>query len=162
MNYPDLSKMSAEERSKYTASLSLEELLKRARAGKAYQHTDGPAWKSLHNGQCHICHRQITDEESLKVKIGSSDCRPRIERETHRGSEMWDQISTDELENIWTTFNKYGVYVDDVAYTVKKVHCKENLVVFELYGVEKVLIKSRGQFQILNSDEARRLWRENK
>jgi hypothetical protein len=161
MKQPDLNRMSDEERKEYFASLSWEELIKLAGGGKRARHADGPAWKSLGNDRCHICHRQITDGESLKIKIGSSDCRPRIERETNQGSEMWEDISADELEIIWTQFNRYGVYMDDVAYQIKQVHRKGELVVFELSGVKKVLVKSGGQFQILSSEEARKLWREN-
>jgi hypothetical protein len=161
MNDPDLNAMSDDERRQYLSSLSLDDLLKRAEAPKTNRHIDGPAWKSLRGQKCHICHKPITDEVSLRVKIGASDCRPRIENELKRGSEMWDQISTDELETIWTRFNIYGVYINDVAHNVKQVHGKDDLVIFELQDTNEVLVKIGSQMTLSSREEARKLWQKH-
>jgi hypothetical protein len=156
----DLNAMSEEDRRQYLSSLSWDELLKRA-GGKTYRHTDGPAWKSLSDQQCHICHKPITDRASLRVKIGGSDCRPRIEHELKRGSEMWDQISTEELEIIWTKFNIYGIYISDVAHKVSQVHRKSDLVIFDLQDSDQVLVKiDSQQMTLLSREDARKLWKE--
>ncbi len=159
MENPDLSKMSVEERHLYLSSLPLDELLKHEGVHKTNGHPDGPAWMSLGDRQCHICHRPITDEASLKVKIGSSDCRPRIEHEMKRGPEMWGQLSIDELEIIWTRFNVHGVYIDDVAHKVKQVHRKGDLVVFDLHDTEEVLVKGGSEMSLLSRETARTMWR---
>lgn len=160
MNDSDLAAMSDEERRKYLSSLSLDELLKHV-GRNTYNHVDGPAWKSLSDQQCHICHKPITDGASLRVKIGGSDCRPRIERELNRGPEMWEQISTDELEIIWTTFNMYGIYINDMAHKVKQVRRKSDLVFFELHGTNQVLVKAGSQQMILlNQKDACKVWEE--
>jgi hypothetical protein len=161
MKDPDLDAMSEEERRQYLSSLPLDELLKRAGAHPVYRHADGPAWKSLSDQQCHICHKPITDEISLRVKIGASDCRPRIEDELQRTPEMWDQVSTEELEIIWTTFNIYGVYVGDVAHKVKQVHRKDGLVIFDLQDTDKVLVKIGSQMTLSSREAARKLWEEH-
>jgi hypothetical protein len=161
MNDPDLNAMNEEERRQYLSSLSLDELLKHV-GRNTYRHVDGPAWKSLSDQQCHICHKPITDGASLRVKIGGSDCRPRIERELKRGSEMWEQISTNELEIIWTTFNMYGVYVNDIAHKVKDVHRKSDLVIFELHGTDQVIVKiGLQQTILLCQKDARKVWAEH-
>ena len=159
MKDPDLDAMSEEERRQYLSSLPLGELLKRAGARNDYRHVDGPAWKSLSDQQCHICHKPITDEVSLRVKIGASDCRPRIEDELKHGPEMWDQVSTEELEVIWTRFNIYGVYVRDVAHKVKQVHRRNDLVVFDLQDTDKVLVKIGSQMTLSSREAARKLWK---
>ncbi len=74
---------------------------------------------------------------------------------------MWEQVSTDELETIWTTFNIHGVYVDDVAHKVKLVHRKGDLVVFDLCDTEKVLVKIGSQMSLSSREAARKLWREH-
>ncbi len=154
---PDFDKMSDEERSQYLSSLSLDELLKRSGAGKPNRHADGPAWKSLANDQCHICHRPISDSASLKVKIGGSDCRPRIENELNCSSEIWEKIPDDELEIIWTEFNLYGVYINDISYKVKQVRRKNNAVIFDLQGTDKVLVKIDSKMTIYRFEDAQNL-----
>jgi hypothetical protein len=160
MTDPDLNAMSEEERRQYLSSLSWDELLKRAGGQKTYRHVNGPAWKSLTDKQCHICHKPITDERSLRVKIGGSDCRPRIEHELKRGPEMWDQVSADELENIWTTFNIYGIYINDVAHKVMQVHKKQDLVIFDPQDTDQVLVKIGSQMTLSSREAARKLWKE--
>ena len=105
----DLHNMSDEERASYLRSLPLDELLNLAKAKKrASSNTDdGPAWKRLDRFHCHICHKPISDDESLRLGIGSSDCRPMIERKEGRGPEMWQGISQAELEALWTKYNLY-------------------------------------------------------
>jgi len=162
MTNVDLKAMSEEERRKYLSSLSWDELLKRAGGSKTYRHVDGPAWRSLNDNQCHICHKPITDEVSLRVKIGGSDCRPRIEHELKCGPEMWDQVSTDELETIWTTFNIYGIYIGDMAHKVKQVHRKKGLIIFDLQDTDQTLVKIDSQkMTFFNREDARKLWKEN-
>jgi hypothetical protein len=160
MKNSDLDKMSEAERHQYLSSLPLEELLKRAGASKIYEHEDGPAWKSVNDKQCHICHKPISDEASLRVKIGASDCRPRIELELKHGPEMWDQASTDELEIIWTTFNVYGIYISDVAHKVNQVYRKDDLTVFELQDTSDVLVKKGSQMMFSSREAARNMWKD--
>ncbi len=158
----DINQMSEEERRQYLSSLSWDELLKYAGGHKTYRHADGPAWKSLNNKQCHICHKPITDEVSLRVKIGGSDCRPRIEQELKWDSEMWNQISTGELEVIWTMFNIYGVYIDDIAHKVKQVHRKQGLIIFDLQDTDQILVKIDSQeITLLSREDARKLWKDH-
>jgi hypothetical protein len=52
------------------------------------------------------CHRELTDPLSLKVKIGSV-CRKNIEKAEEKGSSMWDDISREALEAIWTKYNTH-------------------------------------------------------
>jgi hypothetical protein len=61
-------------------------------------------WTELKDDQCHICHRELTDPLSLKVKIGSI-CRKRVEELESKTSEMWESITRVELERIWTQYN---------------------------------------------------------
>ena len=100
---------SDEERAQYLRSLSLDQLIELAHARKCTGVTegDGPAWKHLDRFHCHICHKPISDEESIRLGIGSSDCRPMIEQAEGRGEEMWHDISKEELESLWTRYNVY-------------------------------------------------------
>ena len=104
----NLQSMSDDERARYLRSLPLDELLELAKAKKRRGFKDGePAWKHLDRFHCHICHKPISDEESIRLGIGSSDCRPMIERKEGRGAEMWTDISQAELEALWTKYNVY-------------------------------------------------------
>ena len=75
---------------------------------------------------------------------------------------MWDQISTDELEIIWTTFNIYGVYINDVAHKVNQVYRKDDLAVFELKDTSDVLVKKASQMTFSSREAARKMWKECK
>ena len=104
----NLQSMSDDERANYLRSLPLDELLELAKAKKHRGFKDGElAWKHLDRFHCHICHKPISDEESIRLGIGSSDCRPMIERKEERGAEMWTDISQQELEALWTKYNVY-------------------------------------------------------
>jgi hypothetical protein len=104
----NLQSMSDDERANYLRSLPLDELLELAKAKKRRGFKDGElAWKHLDRFHCHICHKPISDEESIRLGIGSSDCRPMIERKEGRGAEMWTDISQQELEALWTKYNVY-------------------------------------------------------
>ena len=67
---------------------------------------DEPYWHKLSDNQCHICHRELTDPLSVRVSIGSV-CRKHIEKREERNSKMWEDISRQELERIWTEHNIY-------------------------------------------------------
>ncbi len=67
-----------------------------------------PRWLDLTDEQCHICHRPLTDPLSLRVCIGSI-CRGRIEKLEERNADMWENISREELERIWATYNSYDL-----------------------------------------------------
>ena len=104
----NLQSMSDDERANYLRSLPLDELLELAKAKKRRGFKDGElAWKHLDRFHCHICHKPISDEESIRLGIGSSDCRPMIECKEGRGAEMWTDISQQELEALWTKYNVY-------------------------------------------------------
>lgn len=64
-----------------------------------------PYWHSLPDDRCHICHRELTDPISIGVSIGSI-CRKRIE-EAEENVNIWENISREELERIWTAYNIY-------------------------------------------------------
>ena len=161
-----LENMSDEEKNQHLSSLSIDELLEITGHRKHYNHNNQPepAWKRLGNGQCHICHKPISDEMSLKVKIGGSHCRPRIEKEMGCGSEIWDNITKNELEIIWTQFNIHGVYINNEAHEVKQVHEHKNgrLVVFTLHNTDKVLVKNGSIFNVSSLENARKIWSERK
>ena len=82
---------------------------------------DGPAWLRLDQYHCHICHRRISslDEASQRLRIGSSACRPRIEREEQCGEEMWQDISEEKLWALWTKYNLHGVRFSGVSTVLK-------------------------------------------
>jgi hypothetical protein len=103
----NLTRLSDEERAHYLRSLPLDALLDLARAKRRKAQDDGPAWKRLDRFHCHICHKPISDEASLRLGIGSSDCRPMVERKEGRGPDMWQDISQSELEALWTRYNVY-------------------------------------------------------
>jgi hypothetical protein len=62
------------------------------------------AWQKIDDNRCHICHRELTDPLSLRVKIGS-ECRKKIEKAEGFDSSKWEDISQDELEKLWTFHN---------------------------------------------------------
>lgn len=64
------------------------------------------AWQEIDDDRCHICHRELSDPLSLKVKIGSV-CRKNIEKAQEFDSSKWEDISQDELEKLWTIHNIY-------------------------------------------------------
>ncbi|MCB8939251.1 MAG: hypothetical protein H6655_12615 [Ardenticatenaceae bacterium] len=64
------------------------------------------AWREIDDNRCHICHRELTDPLSLKVKIGSV-CRKNIEKAEGFDSSKWEDILQDELEELWTNHNTY-------------------------------------------------------
>lgn len=65
-----------------------------------------PYWHKLSNSQCHICHRELTDPKSLSICIGPI-CRKRIEKREGQDALMWEEISREELERLWTEHNTY-------------------------------------------------------
>ena len=105
----DLPDTSDEERARLR-SRSLDRLrgLTRPQKRKKPARDAGPAWKRLDRFHCHICHKPISDPESIRLGIGSSDCRPMIERKEGRGADMWQDISQEELEALWTRYNVHG------------------------------------------------------
>ncbi len=103
----DLHSLSGEERADYLRALPLDQLLDLAHVKRRAADDAGPAWKHLDRFHCHICHKPISDAESLRLGIGSSDCRPMIERKEGRGPEMWDNLSQADLEALWTKYNLY-------------------------------------------------------
>jgi len=101
----DPNSMSDDERANYLRSLPLDKLLDLARVKRRKAQDDGPAWKRLDRFHCHVCHKPISDQESIRLGIGGSGCRPMIERKEGRGPDMWRDISTAELEALWTKYN---------------------------------------------------------
>lgn len=65
-----------------------------------------PSWRTIEDNRCHICHRELTDPLSLKVKIGSV-CRQKIEKAEEENSDMWNNMTQERLEALWTTYNIY-------------------------------------------------------
>jgi hypothetical protein len=65
------------------------------------------AWETLDKYHCHICHKPISDTESVRLGIGGSDCRPRIEKAEGKGQDMWKDITPQELEKL---YDKYNIY----------------------------------------------------
>jgi hypothetical protein len=65
-----------------------------------------PAWLSINDDQCHICHRQLEDPLSIRVKVGVK-CRQNIEKAEGKTSAMWDGMTQEELETIWSSYNIY-------------------------------------------------------
>ncbi|MCB0032624.1 MAG: hypothetical protein KDE51_01280 [Anaerolineales bacterium] len=65
-----------------------------------------PLWKDLEAHRCHICHRELSDPESLRVKIGPI-CRQKIEKAEEKDGSMWEAISPEGLEEIWTAHSMY-------------------------------------------------------
>lgn len=70
------------------------------------ENQERPSWNDIEDHRCHICHRELSDPVSLSVKIGSV-CRQRIEKAEEKTSTMWEAITQEELEAIWTTYNIY-------------------------------------------------------
>jgi hypothetical protein len=103
----NFSSLSDDERANYLRSLPLDELFDLARVKRRKAQDDGPAWKRLDRFHCHVCHKPISDQESIRLGIGGSDCRPMIERQERRGPDMWRSISQPELEALWTKYNVY-------------------------------------------------------
>ncbi|MCB8975830.1 MAG: hypothetical protein H6657_00180 [Ardenticatenaceae bacterium] len=64
------------------------------------------AWQEIDDNRCHICHRELSDPLSLKVKIGSV-CRKNIEEAEGFDSNKWEDISEDELKKLWNFHNIY-------------------------------------------------------
>lgn len=136
-----------------------------AKRQPAKRRPDGPAWQRLGPMRCHICHNPINDAASRRVRIGGAECRPRIEQAEHRGPEMWETLTPEELEVLWLRYNLYGVYLDGKAYTVRAVHTRYNaqhelLSVTLLSGIERVMLKQHGGvFTFCSLDEARAVYR---
>jgi len=135
-----------------------------AKRQSAKQRPDGPAWQRLGPTRCHICHNPITDAASRRVRIGGAECRPRIEQAEHRGPEMWETITPDELEVLWLRYNLYGVYLDGKAYPMRAVHTRYNtqqelLSVTLLSGTARVMLKRHGVVTFCSLDEARAVYR---
>ncbi len=145
----------------------LSKLLALGRGKKRHKPTqeDGPAWLHLDQFHCHICHKPISDNESIRLGIGSSDCRPRIEREEQCGNEFWENISEEELWAIWTKYNLYGVKVAGNAYTVQGIYQKRNqnnetISIVTLNGCEQVMVNNKGGYYFCSKEQAREVWKE--
>lgn len=57
--------------------------------------------------RCRICHREITDPLSIRIGIGESVCRPRIEAGEGCGPELWDTITQEQIDKL---VEKYTLY----------------------------------------------------
>lgn len=73
-------------------------------SGSPAQNSKQPGWLTLADDQCHICHRQLEDPLSIRVRIGIK-CRKNIEKAEGQTSAMWDNITQEELKAIWTAYN---------------------------------------------------------
>lgn len=156
MTKKDLSLMNSIDRVSYLRSLPLDELLKYA-GGRKRNMQDGPAWLGLPDDRCHICHREIKNPESLSIKIGSSDCRPHIEKEM--GIDLSSEhLSKKDLQLIWTRYNLYGIYVDGILCQIKSEFQKKDVYYFTLNKTQKMLIISDDGPEILPRYVCRYLW----
>lgn len=156
--------MNDTEKANYLRSLPLDELLRLAHAQKRSVREDGPAWKRLDRFHCHVCHKPIKDEESVRLGIGGSDCRPRVEREEGKGKEMWENITQAELERIWTKYNLYGVVFLGRTYEVKDVHMKHNsqreaMMFVVLHDCDQVMVSKKGAVSFCGLNDARSMYK---
>jgi hypothetical protein len=73
-------------------------------SGTFTQRSQQPGWLTLADDRCHICHQQLEDPQSIRMRIGPK-CRKNIEKAEGKTGAMWDNITQEELKAIWTAYN---------------------------------------------------------
>ena len=63
-------------------------------------------YEELPENRCHICHRELTDPKSLKVKIGP-DCREKLETLEGVDKSFWKTVDDDKLKELHKKYNNY-------------------------------------------------------
>jgi hypothetical protein len=121
----------------------------------------GPAWKYIPLGKCCICHRPLTRDDSIKLRIGSAVCRPRVEASL--GFKLTEDMNPFDLEVIWCRFNHYGFFINGVTRKIKKWHTERRLgAFFSFEHDERIFVYANGVYRLLCREEAEDLYMELK